>query len=238
VTRVLASLPHYVATSCAAGIHLHQYAPGTIASADPLGVRLRVETEYPWQGGVRILVERTAAASWTLHLRIPAWGQGASVRVNARAIAPDVRDGYAAIERAWKPGDSVELELPMAPRFIEANPRIDATRASLAIERGPLVYCLEACDQETGVELLDVAVDEAASPAASWRPDLLEGIVTVEAAGVARDMSAWGGGLYRPLGAGDEPPGKAVTLTAIPYYAWSNRGAHPMRVWIPRHRRR
>ena len=237
VTRVLASLPHYFATSDAGGLEVHQYAPGTIASGDALGVRLRVETEYPWRGDVRILVEEAAASSWTLRLRIPAWVNDARLRVNGKSTQLDVRNGYAALERRWKAGDTVELELPMAPRFTQANPRVDTTRACLAIERGPVVYCLEGCDQERSVQLLDVAIDAKAPLADSWRADLLEGVVTVEASGVMRDVSAWADELYKPLGAVGDLPVKPVTLRAIPYYAWANRGAHAMRVWIPCRRR-
>ncbi|MBN1917301.1 MAG: glycoside hydrolase family 127 protein [Verrucomicrobia bacterium] len=234
VTRVLASLPHYFATSDTAGVQMHQYAPGTISSGNPLGVRLRVETGYPWQGEVHVFVEETATVSWTLRLRIPAWASAARLRVNGTSTGLDVRNGYAAIERAWRKGDRIELELPIAPRLIEANPRIDATRGSLAIERGPLVYCLEDCDQEPGVDIMDAAIDGGATLADSWQPELLGGVATVDVPGVAHDMAPWGDALYKPAGDTGRLPRKPVTLTAIPYYAWANRGAHAMRVWIPR----
>ena len=234
VTRVLASLPHYLATNDADAVQVHQYAPGTIESPDALGVRLRVETEYPWQGEVRFLVENSGPRAWTLRLRVPAWAAGATLRVNGRNVEAKEQTGYLAIDRTWKAGDTVELELPMAPRFVEAHPRIDSTRDCVAIERGPLVYCLEACDQPPSTNVMDVAVDETQPLAEQRRADLLEGVLTVQARGGVRDVAAWGGGLYKPLGAARTLPSKPVTLTAIPYYAWANRGANAMRVWIPR----
>lgn len=230
VMRLLASFGHYLATSDASGVQLHHYAPATI---DADGLALRMETEYPWQGLVRITVERATGAPRRLALRVPGWCDQAALRVNGQAVAADpTAAGYAAIERAWQPGDTVELELPMAPRLVEAHPRVDATRGSLAIERGPLVYCLEQADQDPAVDVMDVEIDPTRPLDARWRGDLLGGVMAIEAPGYALDLRPWQGRLYRPLG-GAEPGRRAVRLVAVPYYAWANRGPGAMRVWVP-----
>jgi DUF1680 family protein len=233
LTRVLASLAHYFATGDANGLQVHQYAPGTISALQGR-IRLDVETAYPWEGNVRFTVRETDSAPWTLQLRVPAWCKGATVAVNAQASQSDTAQGYVSIERVWRAGDTVELELPMVPRLVEAHPRNDSTRDSAAIERGPIVYCLEACDQDPSVNLLDVQLDDTAPLVEQWRGDMLEGVVSVEAQGFVCDPAPWGDELYKPLGAAGDLSRAPLRLTAIPYYAWANRGPHAMRVWIPR----
>src|SRR5262249_34832689 len=130
-------------------------------------------------------------------------------------------------------GDVVELDLPMDTTLIEPHPAIESTRGCVAIERGPLVYCLEQADQGDA-PVAELEIDATATPAASWDPGLLEGIVTVRAPGLQVDTSSWRGRLYRPVGADPAPRRCRVELTTIPYYAWANRGPGAMRVWIPR----
>jgi len=231
VMRLIASLGHYLATSDGSGLQVHQYAPARIQGG---GLALRVETEYPWQGAVRITVERAEGAPRRLALRLPGWCQAPALRLNGQAV--DVATsaaGYAGIERAWQPGDTVELDLPMPPQLIEAHPRVDPARGSVAIERGPLVYCLEQADQDPAVDVLDVEIDPAGSLQARWQADLLGGVMAIDAPGYALDLAPWQGRLYRPLGSGSRPGRQPVRLTAVPYYAWANRGPGAMRVWVP-----
>lgn len=235
VMRLLASLDHYLATTDPSGVQIHLYAPAEI-QADVAGhrVQLTMQTDYPWDGQVRLTVARTEGAAWTLRLRIPAWASGATLRVNGAAVErPAVQDGYAALERRWKSGDVVEIGLPMEARLVEAHPYVDAARGAVAIERGPLVYCLEQTDQAPDVGVLDARISETAPLRSGWRPDLLGGIVTVEADGEVADPSAWADRLYAPVGATSEAR-RPAPLVAIPYYSWANRGPAAMRVWIPR----
>jgi DUF1680 family protein len=236
VMRLLASLGHYVATRDRAGLQVHQYAPARIATELPAGrpVGLRMETRYPWEGSVRLTIEGADGGAWALALRVPAWCGRATARINGDAVeaAPDAK-GYLRLERAWRPGDAVELELPMDAGLIEPHPAIEATRGCLAIERGPLVYCLEQADQRDA-PVAELAIDPTAALASRWDPDLLDGVVTVRAAGFRVDTSSWGGRLYRPLGSAASPARQRTELTAIPYYAWANRDPGAMRVWIPR----
>jgi DUF1680 family protein len=235
VMRQIAVVGHYVATVDATGVQIHQYASARIEAELKTGqhVALRVETDYPWDGKVKVIVEETDGATWQLALRVPGWCAGASLQMNGQAVeAAAIGGTYAAIERAWQVGDVVELDLPMEPRLTAPNPRVDAIRGSLAIERGPLVYCLEQIDQEPNLNLLDVRIAPEASLQATRRENLLGGVVAIEAQGAVVDIGAWQDELYRPAPVEDLPR-REVTLTAVPYYAWANRGLGAMRVWIP-----
>lgn len=235
VMRTLASLQHYFTTVSASGVQIHQYAPLTLAAELPGGgrVALRVESGYPWDGKVRVTVEDAPAAAWGLSLRIPGWCTEPVVRVNGAPSTVTPEHGYYTVVREWQTGDVVELELAMPPVLMEAHPRVDPTRGSLAIQRGPMVYCLEEVDQEAGIDLFDVQIDPSAPLSVKWQDDLLDGVTVIEAGGCVADVSGWGEHLYRPLGS-VKAPSRSITLTAIPYYAWANRGPGSMRVWIAR----
>lgn len=235
VMRLIASLGHYFATRSATGLQVHLYAPTTIRTELPKGglVALRVETAYPWEGAVWLTVDEPGNADWELALRIPAWCEAPSLRINGQAVRPRVEQGYAMIQRHWQKGDRLEMDLDLVPRLVEAHPRVEPARASVAIVRGPIVYCLENCDQEPGVDVLDVLIDASAPLEATWQPGLLGGVTTVQAAGYALNIRPWEGVLYRPFSGHADLAKRPVRLTAVPYYAWANREPGSMRVWIP-----
>ncbi|WP_406464592.1 glycoside hydrolase family 127 protein [Streptomyces sp. NBC_01622] len=238
VMRLLASLEHYLATSDTGGLQIHQYTSGRYTGdLDGTPVAVRVETEYPWQGAISLTVEETPAdRPWTLSLRVPQWCAEYRVRCGDteydRTDAP-VADGWLRLERTWAPGDRVVLELALAPRLTAADPRVDAVRGCVAIERGPLVYCLEQIDHPDG-GLDDIVLDRTGPLAVRNRPDLLGGVTTVLATGRRRHIPEAGWWPYTSADseapATDDAP---VELTAIPYYAWANRQDGSMRVWLP-----
>ncbi len=231
VMRLLASLGHYVATGDASGLQIHQYAAAHVVAPS---VALRMETAYPWDGRVRLTLEETNAGPWTLALRVPGWCTGASVRVNGRETANSATpSGYLCVERAWARGDVVELDLPMHARCVEAHPWIESTRGCVAIERGPLVYCIEQADHPE-TRIADLEIDTAVPLQSAWEPDTLDGVTVIRARGWEVDTSAWRHRLYRPLGSAPPAPRRPVALNAIPYHAWANREPGAMRVWIPR----
>ncbi|MFD5322165.1 glycoside hydrolase family 127 protein [Streptomyces sp. NPDC127098] len=246
--RLLASLPHYLATASADGgaLQVHQYAAGTVAAPLAGGeVALRVETDYPRQGRIALTVTGTAEEPWTLTLRVPHWSADAwTVTVNGAepgAGVAEFADGWLRLDRAWAEGDTVVLDLDLTPRFTLADPRVDAVRGCAAIERGPLVHCVEALDQPAppaGSGLDDLAVDLAAGLGTVDRPELLGGVTTVTATARRRPRPDAGASApwwpYRSATAGTPAPaGDPVTLTAIPYYAWANRDNCAMRVFLP-----
>jgi DUF1680 family protein len=235
IMRTVASLGGYLATADDTGLQLHLYAPAEINVLLGDGqVRATVQTEYPLDGTVTVRVEESPAQPWTLSLRIPAWCRGASVEVDGEEspATPD-DDGYVRIERAWASGDVVRLVLPMPVRLTVAHPAVDAVRGTVAIERGPLTYCLESVDQSPGVDLDAVELDADTQLRVVTRPDLLGGTLVIEAGGVVRDDSGWDGSGWASLGEEPATSTQQVTLTAIPYYLWANRGPSAMRVWIP-----
>jgi DUF1680 family protein len=231
IMRTLSSLTGYVATTDETGLQLHQYLPGTVSAPLADGtLRLRVDTRYPDEGRVTLHIEEAPDGEATLALRIPAWADGATVDGERVAVGE-----YARVTRRFAVGDAVVLDLPLAPRLTTADPRVDAVRGSVAIERGPLVYALEQPDQEPGAVVDDLQIDVAGTLSDEFLPDLLGGVTAVRASGaVVPGPDAGADAPYRSAAEAVTPEvTREVTLTAIPYYAWANRGPQPMRVWVP-----
>jgi DUF1680 family protein len=230
IMRLLASLHHYLATTSDTGIQLHQYASATIGTVVPAAgpVELTVETGYPWTGSVAIEVGASTDAPWTLSLRIPAWARAATVDGE-----PVAAGEYASLTRRWRAGDRVVLELDVSPRLTAPNPRIDAVRGCVALERGPIVYCVEENDLPAGADLADVALDPAADPVDGGPVAQLGGLPGVSLAGVLRDTDGWSRREYRDLRELPTTSAAPARLLAVPYFAWANRDAGGMRVWIP-----
>lgn len=231
IARLLASLPGYVASTSDDGPWMHLYMTGRIETTLPGGnqVVVRQRTDYPWDGAVELQIESGREAAFGLALRIPAWADGAEVAVNGAPVDQPVEPGtYLRVHREWRSGDTVQLVLPMAVRCLMSHPRVEANRGQMALARGPLVYCLEQADHP-GVDVRDVRLPAGATWEPTAEPALLGGIITLRGeavvAGCPRDT------LYQPFQR-EETNGRMVPVTAIPYYAWANREAGPMRVWV------
>jgi DUF1680 family protein len=221
--RLLSSWEQYLASSDDSGIQLHQYATSEL-QADVAGgtARLSVHTGYPWHGRVTVRVVQTPDRPWALSLRVPRWCRSAILTGPDGPLAPSA--GAAELSRRWTAGDTVVLDLDLPVRVVEPHPRVDAVRGCVAVERGPLVYCLESADLPPGTELEDLYLDPSREPATVPRPDIGDAVVGVSLPVVGR-----------PAGSGTPEAGGAGTSAgAIPYFAWANRGAGAMRVWIPR----
>ncbi|GAA3803337.1 glycoside hydrolase family 127 protein [Streptomyces phyllanthi] len=241
VARTLAQLPAYLATADDHGVQLHQYADAEIATslAGGHGVALRVRTDYPSGGHVAVRIGRAPAHPWTLSLRVPAWTAGATAwLVDPDGVRRAVAPGTAEVTRVFRPGDEVRLELPVAPRWTHPDPRIDAVRGTVAVERGPLVYCAESVDLPVGHEADAIRVDPSTEPEdAPAGPDDASGtggtvLVPGELAapGDVPD-DAWP---YRPLGLPAAPrAADRAGIALVPYHTWANRGPSTMRVWLP-----
>ncbi len=229
--RLRASLSSYFVTSNETGIQIHQYSNMEVFFEHG---EITMETDYPWDGRVKIAVSKGSDQPWTLALRVPGWCQSVDIKVNGQEIDSSSQKGYVKLERTWKTGDVLEANFAMSPFLVEADPRVDGIRGCTAIQRGPLVYCLEAHDQPQEVNLLDIKIDPSEPLTSHWRGDLLGGVMTIEATGYQSDRSGWHG-LYRSLIPANENQAsdQKVKLTAIPYYVWGNRGLKSMRVWIP-----
>jgi DUF1680 family protein len=226
IMRLLASLQHYLATVTETGVQLHQYASSTIRTGS---VELAVETGYPWTGTIAIDVISPGESEWTLSLRVPAWARSATL--DGEPVAPG---GYADLTRHWRAGDRVVLEIDVSPRLTAPNPRIDAVRGCVALERGPIVYCIEEHDLPAGVDLAAVSVDPTAAPVDSGPVGELGGLPGLALQGVVRDLAGWRQSEYRDLGQlPTASPPAPTPLLAVPYFAWANRDGGGMRVWVP-----
>ena len=246
--RLLASLQHYFASTDGRGIQLHQYASGTFhGDVSGAPVVVNVHTDYPWDGRITVTVDEAPAdQEWTLSLRIPQWCTGFAVQSPDRSGGETFSDsqtpdtnGWLRLTRSWRPGERVVLELDMEPRLTDADPRVDAARGCVAIERGPLVYCLEQVDHPGG-GLDDIVLDTTRPLAVKHRPDLLGGVTTVLASGYRRRIEERSWWPYASRTADSDAAaadytaaGDPVELVAIPYYAWANRTDGAMRVWLP-----
>jgi DUF1680 family protein len=235
--RTVAGLGHLIATvdttDGAAGVALHQYAAGEVDIDLPDGGRLglTVTTDYPWPGPVEVGIGSAPDRACGLALRIPAWCRDATVRVNDRPVEPAV-PGYARLHRIWRPGDRVVLDLPATPRWTWPDRRVDAVRGCVAIEAGPVVYCFEDADTPAGTCVEDYTLDTSAPLRTVYRPDILGGTMTIECTGrrLTDPATGWP---YGPEPSQPGEPGEPVTLTAIPYHRWDNRGRGRMRIWMP-----
>ena len=170
-------------------------------------VTLKQETDYPWNGDVRLTLGLKGKLHTQLRLRIPAWCESYTLSVNGGPVAFAVEKGYAILERTWKDGDQVTLKLEMPVQMVAADPRVKEDEGLRAIQRGPVVYCLEEADNAEGFDSLFLT--ENTRFETSSLPDKLGGIMEISAVN----------------GAG--------RLTYIPYYAWDNRAPGKMKVWIP-----
>ena len=231
VARVLASVGEYFYSTAPDALWVHLFG-GSRVQTEVAGapVTLTQDTAYPWDGTVRIQINLPAPTAFSLHLRLPGWCDEASLTVNGeQQPASPEPDGYIAIRRAWQDGDTLEYTMEMPIRAVWANPAVRQLEGRVAVQRGPVVYCLEAADHD--VDLLDrISVDPRAVTAdfrVEQRPDLLGGVALIRGQGSAITDSP-SGALYST-----QPPElRAIDLTFIPYCVWDNRQPGEMRVWL------
>ncbi len=229
ILKFYSSLGSYLYAQDGGGIYVNLFM-GSRAEVDlkRLKVKLRQETRYPWDGGVKVTVEPERAAKFSLNIRRPEWCEALSLKLNGQeAPAPESRRGYLSLEREWKAGDTVVLDLEMPVRRVYSNPVVKANLGRVAIQRGPLVYCLEGIDN--GRHVLNLALSPEAMLTAEHRTELLGGVTVVKGAGLARGLADPDERLYR----GGPAKLRPVEVLAVPYCVWDNRQPGEMAVWIP-----
>ncbi|MFC4597608.1 glycoside hydrolase family 127 protein [Cohnella hongkongensis] len=228
IARLLTSLDTYFFTQNGTEIAMHLYAANE-SEFDVLGsvMRLHTETRYPWDGSVRVQVHADGPIDCALSFRIPSWCRHPRVHVNGEALAPDavVERGYARIRRAWREGDEIELYFPMVVERIESNPKVRENAGKIALQYGPIVYCLEEADN--GPDLTDICFPAESEFAAAYREDVLGGVVVLSGEGLRSDPG-WEDELYRPVARRKH----SVPISAVPYAFWGNRKPGEMIVWI------
>jgi hypothetical protein len=212
-------------------VNLYVAGEARLQIDDGVTVKLAQETDYPWDGRVRLTVTPDPASEFTLCLRIPGWALGRPVpsdlyrfadpkvppvtlKINGQAADPTPRsDGYVHLQRHWQAGDAVELNLPMPVHRVLAHEKVQDDQGKVALMRGPLVYCLEGVDHDFSVS--SAVLPESAQITAEHRNDLLGGVTVLRGQALADSK--------RP-----------AAFTAVPYYSWQNRGKSEMTVWILR----
>lgn len=234
VTRFMASVPMYMYATQEDDVLVNLYIQSSAdIETDNNKVKIRQTTRYPWNGDVSLAIDPEKEGEFALRLRIPGWSQESPVptdlysftapssakyvvKVNGKKADVMTGDGYATVKRIWKPGDIVELTLPMEVKRVKANDNVEDDRGKLAIQRGPVMYCLEGQDQNDST-VFDKFIPDGVEFTENFEPELLNGVVTLS--GKGKKVTADGV--------------VDADFKAIPYCTWNNRGADHMAVWIP-----
>ena len=234
ITRFMASVPNYMYATQGNDLYVNLYIQGdaTLKTTDNV-VKIRQTTQYPWDGKIVLNIQPETTQEFAIRLRIPGWAQEAPVpsdlytftdqapdyqlTVNGKKQSAQLIDGYATLVRSWQAGDEISLTFPMPVRRIQANAHVQDDQGKLAIERGPIVYCLEGKDQADST-VFNKFIPDGTPIQATYDANLLNGVVKLT--GTAYEVNAQG-----------EPA--EVPFVAIPYSVWNNRGADQMAVWIP-----
>jgi DUF1680 family protein len=237
--RTFASLPGYFYSTSKDGLYVHLYDNSTLDWHLENGTPLKFvqKTNYPWDGDVKLTVSPAEPADFAVNVRIPGWAKSAKVAVNGKAFEGAKPGEYLSIKRRWSPGDTVTLAFPMAAEIVASNPRVEENLGRVAVQRGPIVYCMEGLDQNAAAaDFAEVAI--VVNPKAlkafevEHKPALLEGVTVLKHSGAVYESASDKGPLYADATAAT-PKTRAESLTLIPYYAWANRKPTEMQVWIP-----
>jgi hypothetical protein len=236
--RTFASLPGYFYSTSKDGLYLHLYDNSQLDwhLEDGTGLKVVQKTDYPWGDGADIAVTPAKPMEFTFYLRVPGWSESTQVMINGKPVSGATPGQYLAVRRRWSSGDVIKVKFGMTPQVIQASPRVVEDYERVAVQRGPLVYCLEQLDQPKGVELFDVLLDMRQQPSPKFdqdfQSDLLGGIMVLEHMGAVHEKSSSGNGLYHRYST-NAPTVRQVGLRFVPYYAWANRAVTPMQVWTP-----
>lgn len=240
MTRFLPSMPGYVYAQNKNDLFVNLFVGSTSDIKLPAGnISIVQNTNYPWEGKNEIVINPEKPAAFTLHVRIPGWAidkpvpgdlyaadtkSSADVKLllNGKPVKYTMDKGYAVLNRSWKKGDKVTLELPMDVKRIVANEKVKDDKNRFALQRGPIVYCLEGPDNKDA-SVMNIVVKKDAPVRTQYRPDLLNGVMTLQMKGSSTK---------RQLNS-EELIKSEQDVTAIPYYSWANRGSGEMEVWIP-----
>ncbi|WP_204358975.1 glycoside hydrolase family 127 protein [Streptosporangium sp. 'caverna'] len=226
IVRWMAQLGDHVAAEREGALHITTYTGARIETGS---IALTMETDYPWDGDVRIVVERAPDEPYAIRLRVPAWARSVTASVNGRPVE-GAEDGWLTVERVWAAGDELRLGIPMPVRAHGSHPYLDATRGAVGVARGPLVYCVEQQDCPVPVDDLVVSPEQVAGATVERSQDELPGAVVLRmTAGAAAPPSAE---LYPELPAERPAPGRTVPVTFVPHFLWGNRRPEAMRVWV------
>jgi DUF1680 family protein len=228
--RTIAQSSRYAYLTSDRGVHVVLYGGSTVDTRD--GFKLTQTTDYPWDGRVRITIDAAPREERSISLRIPGWSRDASVHMNGKGIdAPSAPGSFHEIRRTWSAGDTIDLDLPMPVRVLEAHPLVEEARNQVSVTRGPIVYCVEGVDLPAGVRVLDVRLPREPQLAPRRMKELGD-VIALEGKGLAVQTGDWSNQLYRDFVPARSTP-REFHLVLVPYFAWDNRGDSEMSVWLP-----
>ena len=237
VQRLLASLEQYVYAADQDTVWVNLFAASRMNHELPGGAKLALTqvTDFPVSGDLELRVELDRPARFTLKLRVPEWtlNTGRKIAVNGAPVPLDNRAGhFAEISREWKTGDEVTVSYGMPVRFVRSHPRNSHNASKVVVARGPVVYCIEGADYP-GIDIFDIRLDLDAEFTSQFRLELLNGVVLVKGAGFVVEAASWEQRPYQDYEPWSKSEMKPVQITAVPYYAWANRGYDSMITAIP-----
>ncbi|TXF87977.1 glycoside hydrolase family 127 protein [Neolewinella aurantiaca] len=231
LVRTIAKVSGWAYSLSENGVSVNLYGGNELNTklTDGSVLKLTQKTNYPWEGSISLTIDEAKAEAFDLMLRIPEWAAGAQVQVNGKSAGVAAEPGtFATINRAWKKGDVVTLELPMDIHLVEGHNLIEEVRNQVAVKRGPVVYCLETPDLPAGRSILDAYLPADAGLKATYKPEMLGGITEIRGDLLLRKDKKEG--MYNVL---EKPEFERRKTSLVPYFAWSNRGEAEMTVWLP-----
>jgi len=229
IARLISSIGQYAYGIGVDSIAVHLYSASVLnVFIGETPIQLTQNTAYPWDErvGISIMVERPTRFS--LHLRLPGWCEDATIKLNGQPFDHEssTSQGYVRVDRVWTNGDVIELHLPMNVHKLYAHPDVRQNRARIALQRGPIVYCAEGVDNSEPLNRIIVPLSHPVE--ATFEAGLLGGLVCLSASALVEAAEDWSDTLYRT-----SPPLREPTqLKMIPYFAWDNRTAGEMLVWL------
>lgn len=227
LSRLFSSISEYIYIIKNDQIYVNLYVPNqAVLHMENKDIELETETEYPYEGRIKFTVKNVG--EYEICLRIPAWSRHKwSISINGKKVQPEVKDGFAHLRHHWNSGDTVILELDFKPMRVYANPRVSKDVGKVAIQCGPLIYCLEEIDNGKGLQRIYLPKNSELELV--HRPDKLQGINEIHVKGYRLKDLKDDTVLYTSDIAWEYEP---IELTYIPYYAWANRGENEMTVWV------
>jgi uncharacterized protein len=237
--RLIPSMPGYIYAWKGDSMYVNLYVSSSVRiHKEKLQIELSQQSNYPWEGHIQLHLNSSSGRKMNLLLRIPGWSrneafpgnlyafedldsQQVQIRINGIRFPFALANGYAILNRKWKAGDKIDLDLPMNPRKLAASPKLKEDSGKLALQRGPILYCAEWVDNQGRTS--NLVLPESTRVTSAFRPELLKGLTVLEASLPAVQLDSTGLRVFT----------QPHHLVAIPYYAWANRGGGEMNIWFP-----
>lgn len=231
VTRTVAEVANYAYSLAKEGLYVNLYGSNNLNTTTEEGaaIQLHQQTNYPWDGAITITIDKAPKGNYALFLRIPGWSNGATIKVNGEEIGANAASGsYVTVERQWKKGDVVSLNIPMPVQLMEANPLVEETKNQVAVKRGPIVYCLESDGISKPGSVNEVILDTNSD----FKTETIQlnnrNLISITAK-ASFDANSWDSKkLYQPL----KQTKEQLSLRLVPYFSWGNGNSKEMTVWF------